>query len=219
MMEILLPLFPLEVVLLPEEPLPLHIFEERYKQMVGECLEAKASGSGQQEFGVVLAQGKAMRRVGCSARIVNLTHKYEDGRMDILTVGKRRFEVLLTNEEKVYLRAAVEFFEDEGPDTPGETEAAHAIEGFREAMRKLRAASEMPIHLTRPYRYLSFRLAAPLPLDLEFKQQLLTMRNEPERLRFVVRAIEAVLAQFETIKKARRKAGGDGDLYRPRSRN
>jgi len=214
MEEILLPLFPLEVVLLPEEPLPLHIFEERYKQMVSECLEAKASGSGQQEFGVVLAKGEEMRTVGCSARIVNLTRKYEDGRMDILTVGKRRFEILLTNEEKTYLRGAVEFFEDEGADTPGEAEAAHAIEQFRDVMRRLREASEMPIHLTRPYRYLSYRLAAPLPLDLEFKQQLLTIRNEPERLRLVLRAIEAVLTQFETLKKAQRKAGGNGNLHK-----
>jgi Lon protease-like protein len=214
MEETLLPLFPLEVVLLPEEPLPLHIFEERYKQMVGECLEAKAAGSAQQEFGVVLAQGQQMRRVGCSARIVNLTHKYEDGRMDILTVGKRRFEILLANEEKAYMRGAVEFFEDDGPDTPGEAEAAHAIEQFREVMRRLREASEMPIHLTRPYRYLSYRLAAPLPLDLEFKQQLLTIRNEPERLRLVLRAIGGVFTQLATLREARRKAGGNGDLHK-----
>jgi Lon protease-like protein len=86
----LLPLFPLEVVLLPEEPLPLHIFEERYKEMIGECLKAKASGGGQQEFGVVLAKGQEIYDVGCTARIVNLTRQYADGRMDILTVGKRR---------------------------------------------------------------------------------------------------------------------------------
>lgn len=212
MEEILLPLFPLEIVLLPEEPLPLHIFEERYKQMIGECLEARASGSGQQEFGVVLTKGRELRTVGCSARIVNLTRKYEDGRMDILTVGRRRFEILLTNEEKSYLRGAVEFFEDDGPDTPSEAEAEHAIERFREAMRRLRNAAEMPIHLTRPYRYLSFRLAAPLPLDVEFKQALLPMRNEPERLRLVVRAIELLISQFDRLQKARGKAGGNGNI-------
>src|SRR5208337_4682580 len=189
----LLPLFPLEIVLLPEEPLPLHIFEDRYKTMIGECLQAKAAGKGQQEFGVVLLKGQAVSAVGCTARIVSLTRQYEDGRMDILTVGKRRFEILLTNEERPYLRGAVDYFEDEGPDTPSDAAAELAIERFREAMRKLRRAAEMPVHLPRPYRYLSFRLAAALPLDLEFKLQLLTLRNEPDRLTLVQRALEILM--------------------------
>ena len=212
MEEILLPLFPLEVVLLPEEPLPLHIFEERYRQMIGECLEAKASGTGQEEFGVVLLRDQGILNVGCSARIVNVTRKYEDGRMDILTVGKRRFEILLTNEEKPYLRGAVEFFEDEGSDTPQDAEAEHAVELFRDIMRRLRKAAEMPIHLPRPYRYLSFRLAASLPLDPNFKQQLLMLRDEAERLNQVVQAIETLDQQFELLQKAHKKAGGNGDL-------
>ena len=206
----LLPLFPLEVVLLPEEPLPLHIFEERYKMMIGECLQAKAAGKGQQEFGVVLAKGQALSPVGCTARIVNLTRQYEDGRMDILTVGKRRFEILLTNEEKPYLRGAVAYFEDDGPDTPRDAEAETAIERFREVMRKLRQAAEMPVHLPRPYRYLSFRIAAALPLDLEFKQRLLSLRNEPERLALVQRALEILQDQLEQVRMSRKKAGGNG---------
>jgi Lon protease-like protein len=175
MEEILLPLFPLELVLLPEEPLPLHIFEERYREMIGECLRAKTSGFGRQDFGVVLAKGQEISNVGCSAQIVTITRKYDDGRMDILTVGKRRFEILLTNEEKSYLRASVEFFDDEDSDTPGETEAKNAVRLFREIMRRLRQASEMPVHLSQPYRHLSFRLAASLPLALEFKQRLLSL--------------------------------------------
>jgi Lon protease-like protein len=214
MEEVLLPLFPLEVVLLPEEPLPLHIFEDRYKEMVGACLEAKAAGSGQQEFGVVMAKEREMHTVGCSARIVNLTRKYEDGRMDILTVGRRRFEILLTNEEKSYLRGAVQFFDDEGADTPADSEAEQAIELFRRIIRRLRRASEMPIHLTRPYRYLSFRLAGALPFDLEFKQQLLTVRNEPERLHLVVRAIDLLLTRISALEKAQGKAGGNGDIHK-----
>ena len=214
MQEILLPLFPLEVVLLPEEPLPLHIFEERYKEMIGECLEAKTLGTGQEEFGVVLAQGQEMHTVGCTARIVNLTRKYEDGQMDILTVGKRRFEILLTNQEKDYLRGSVEFFDDEEADTPSDSAADHAIGLFREIMRKLRQSAEMPIHLPRPYRYLSFRLAAPLPLELDFKQRLLSMRDEPQRLQVVVRTMELLGTRLGTMEKARSKAGGNGNIHR-----
>jgi Lon protease-like protein len=208
----LLPLFPLEIVLLPEEPLPLHIFEDRYKTMIGECLQARAAGKGQQEFGVVLLKGQAVSAVGCTARIVNLTRQYEDGRMDILTVGKRRFEILLTNEEKPYLQATVDYFEDEGPDAPSDAAAELAIERFREAMRMLRHAAEMPVHLPRPYRYLSFRLAAALPLSLEFKQQLLTLRNEAERLTLVQRATETLMEQFEQVQESQEKAGGNGNI-------
>ncbi len=214
MEENLLPLFPLELVLLPEEPLPLHIFEERYKTLIGECLEAKATGKGQQEFGIVLLRGQELSSVGCTARIVNLTRKYEDGRMDILTIGKQRFEILLTNEEAPYLRGAVDYFSDnEGKDAPDDAEADQAIERFREVIRKLRHASEMPIHLPRPYRYLSFRLAASLPLEVEFKQQLLSLRNEPERLNLVVSAMDMLMNQLERVQKAQKKAGGNGNVH------
>jgi Lon protease-like protein len=214
MEDVLLPLFPLETVLLPEELLPLHIFEERYKTMIGECLQAQATGEGQQEFGVLLLKENELSTVGCSARILNLARKYDDGRMDILTVGRRRFEVSLTNEERPYLRASVDFFDDEGSDVPADAEADLAIERFRDVMRKLRQASEMPIHLPRPYRYLSFRLAGALPLDLELKQRLLSIRNEPERLSLVVQAIEALLRQIERVQRVQAKSGGNGNIRR-----
>lgn len=210
MQENLLPLFPLEIVLLPEEPLPLHIFEDRYKTLIGECLQARTAGTGLEEFGVVLLKGETVSAVGCTARIVNLTRQYEDGRMDILTVGKRRFEILLTNEEKPYLQGAVDYFEDDGPDAARDDAAELAINRFREAMRKLRNASDMPIHVPPPYRYLSFRLAAALPLDLEFKQQLLTLRNEPERLTLVMRALEILMDRLDHVQATRKKAGGNG---------
>jgi ATP-dependent Lon protease len=208
---LLLPLFPLEIVLLPEEPLPLHIFEERYKEMVGECLRAKEAGSGQQEFGVVLARENEMRSAGCTAKIVNVTQKYADGRLDIFTVGVRRFEILYTDQERPFLRGGVEYFEDdEGADTPADEDAARAIRLFQEMMQRLHKTTEIPIHLPRPYQNLSFRIAAPLPLDLDFKQRLLTMRREPERLTEVVRAVEQLIPQFDKILRARSKAGGNG---------
>lgn len=214
MENLLLPLFPLELVLFPEEPLPLHIFEERYKQMVGECLKAKAESSGQQEFGVVLAQGEGMHTVGCGARIVNLTRKYDDGRMDIFTVGTRRFEILFVHEgddERLYTRGAVEFFDDEqGADLPSEPDAQRAIELFRQILHRLRKSEEIPIHFPRPYRHLSYRIAAPLPLELDFKQELLPLRNEAERLTRVISAIEALIPKIDLVETVRRKAGGNG---------
>lgn len=211
MEKLLLPLFPLEIVLLPEEPLPLHIFEERYKEMIGACLRAREEGTSPQEFGVVLAKDGKMRTAGCGARIINVTRKYDDGRLDIFTVGTRRFEILFTNQERSFLRGGVEYFDDEErADTPQDEEAARAIELFRQIMQRLHKTSDIPIHLPRPYRHLSFRIAAPLPLDLEFKQRLLTLRNEGERLRETVQAMEILIPRFDRIQQVRAKAGGNG---------
>lgn len=210
----LLPMFPLNVVLLPEELLPLHIFEDRYKLMIGACLGAKARQKPGQEFGVVLARETGIETVGCSASIVNVTRTYPDGRMDILAVGKRRFEILSQDEEKPFLRCGVSFFDDEeDSDMPGESEAAEAIEMFRQASQRLKKSSNIPVHFPRPYRYLSFRIAAALPLELEFKQDLLPMRNEPHRLSAVVRLIKYLLTRLEQLEVSQKKAGGNGDMF------
>jgi ATP-dependent Lon protease len=209
--EFLLPLFPLNVVLLPQELLPLHIFEERYQKMIGECLKAKQSGAANQEFGVLQVEDDQLHTVGCTARIVNVTRRYDDGRLDILTVGARRFELLLTNEEEAYLRGAIEYFDDDpGADTAGEAESVRAIELFRAALQALRHAREIPIHLPPPYRHLSFRIAGALPLDLDFKQKLLACRNEPERLARVTQLTEKLIAHMAQVDQVQRKAGGNG---------
>jgi Lon protease-like protein len=212
--DLLLPLFPMEAVLLPEAPLALHIFEDRHQLMIRECLRAKSTGTGQQEFGVLLAKEQGMQTVGCTARIINVTRKYPDGRMDIFPVGTRRFEILYTNEEKAYLRGGVDFFDDDADaDVPDEAEAQRAIELFRQAVQRIHKSSDMPVHLPRPYRHLSFRIAAPLPLELDFKQQILPLRNEPERLRRVMRVIDQLITHFDFLHKARSKAGGNGDIH------
>src|SRR5437660_7394803 len=90
----LIPLFPLEVVLLPGTPLPLHIFDPRYKEMLGECLEPK------KQFGVIRAQETNLADVGCTAEILAVTKTYDDGRMDIVAEGRDRFELLELNQER-----------------------------------------------------------------------------------------------------------------------
>jgi Lon protease-like protein len=101
------PLFPLGVVLLPEMLLPLHIFEERYRLMISECLIEN------RPFGIVLFDGAAIRSVGCMAAIKEVTRRYDDGRMDIITQGKDRFVIHEIIEEKPYMEARVVFFDDE----------------------------------------------------------------------------------------------------------
>ena len=205
MEETLIPLFPLEVVLFPEAPLPLHIFEPRYKTMIGECLKSKSP------FGVVLARNDSIERIGCSAQVVNITRKYEDGRMDIFTVGRQRFEILFTNEERPFLQAGVYFFEDEkGRNLPSESDAQRAIGLFTRALRRIRKSENIPVHIPPPYHHLSFRIAAALPLELNFKQELLAPRSELQRLERVTRLLEAMIPQLDRVEKIRAKSGGNG---------
>ncbi|MBM3767842.1 MAG: ATP-dependent protease La domain-containing protein, partial [Acidobacteria bacterium] len=133
----LLPLFPLGVVLFPRTDLPLHIFEDRYKKMIGELLEST------REFGIVLTMEKGIASVGCTARITNVTKTYDDGRMDIETTGYRRFEVEQLDEEEDYLRGRVEFFDDEDGTPPVEANAAKAIRGYY-ATRALPSGKHLP---------------------------------------------------------------------------
>jgi Lon protease-like protein len=106
----LLPIFPLELVLLPGVPLPLHIFEPRYKEMIAECLEQK------KPFGVVRASSDGVADIGCTAEIMSTTRKYDDGRMDILTRGVDRFEVIQVNEDRSFLQAEISVVQDEDED-------------------------------------------------------------------------------------------------------
>ena len=105
--EVVIPLFPLGVVLLPEMPLPLHIFEERYKLMIGECLEDD------REFGIVYFDGTQVKNVGCTARILKVMRRYDDGKIDIMTIGEKRFYIREIHETKAYLEATIVYFDDD----------------------------------------------------------------------------------------------------------
>src|ERR1041385_3784728 len=150
----MLPLFPLQVVLLPGSQLPLHIFEDRYKEMIGEVLRDKL------EFGVVLANEKGIVDTGCTATIDRVLREYPDGRLDILTRGRRRFEVLLLNDERSFLRGTVEFFDDDDPDQaePASPDLLrNVIAGYNE-LQSLASSNRLDPQGKADHR-LSFRLA------------------------------------------------------------
>lgn len=167
-----IPLFPLNTVLFPGAALPLHIFEERYREMVGECLNEKKA------FGVVRADGEQMSIVGCAANIVRVVQRYDDGRMDILCEGGQRFEIEGLDESRIFLQADVEFFDDEG---------ARSTRDDREDCAALHFATLQMAGIQPPATHLdlnapvAFQLADALPSDLEFKQQLLASRSDADR--------------------------------------
>lgn len=170
-----LPLFPLGVVLFPRTPLPLHIFEDRYKEMVGDAIRDKT------EFGVVQAGEKGIASTGCTAVVEEVLRTYPDGRLDIMTRGQRRFEILMLNEEKSYLRGAVQFFDDEeNAPAPDDDLRNRALTGYQTA-RELEE-TEAPAEPQLGDPQLSFQLAQILT-DLHFRQLLLGSRSEIERMR------------------------------------
>jgi len=206
-----IPLFPLNVVLLPGAPLPLHIFEERYKQMVNECLESES------EFGMVLADESGTRRVGCTARIVELVERYEDGRMLILVEGSRRFRLNNILTGRPYYMGEIEYLEEE----PEEDVNPLAEECIALLERVVEAATEgsVGIEIEPPYRNLSFAIAGRVEFDLETRQQILELTSEKERLRKVKELLTAAAQRLERERQAREKAQTNGHLrgdWRPK---
>ncbi len=192
-MNSLVPLFPLDLVLFPGVPLPLHVFEPRYKEMIAECLELR------KPFGVLRASSDGFAEVGCTAEIVDVTRRYDDGRMDILTRGVERFEVLQINEDRSFLQAEITVVEDE-PGRPAAQLVEQAVRLHAE-IAKL-AGTEAGSPEEHPDR-LSFLLAGSLPLDLDFKQKLLSTLSEAKRLEAVVGYLQAVMPGLRRASKAR----------------
>ncbi len=167
-----IPLFPLDTVLFPGAALPLHIFEDRYREMIGECLAQK------KEFGVVRGEPERLAVIGCTAKIVRVLERYADGRIDILCEGARRFEIEGLDDSRTFLQADVEFFEDEGQgSTRGEREECAALHFATLHLAGIDVPTTQ-LDLNGP---VAFQLADALPSDLGFKQQLLGSRSDAER--------------------------------------
>jgi Lon protease-like protein len=195
----LLPIFPLELVLLPGVPLPLHIFEPRYQEMIAECLEQKKT------FGVVHASSDGIADIGCTAEIISVTRKYDDGRMDILTRGVERFEVIEVNQDRSFLQAEIAVVHDDDEDEDGteQTAAEMVTRAVRLHAEIAKLAGAEPSGPDEHAGNLSFLLAGSLPLDLDFKQRLLSTLSEAKRLEAVVGYLEAILPGLRRAVKAR----------------
>jgi Lon protease-like protein len=193
-----MPIFPLELVLLPGVPLPLHIFEPRYKEMIAECLDQK------KPFGVVRASSDGVADIGCTAEIMSVTKKYDDGRLDILTRGVERFEVIQVNEERSFLQAEISLLQDDDEeDEPGKPATEMVTQAVRLHAEIAKLAGTEPSGPDEQAANLSFVLAGSLPLDLDFKQSLLSTLSEAKRLEAVVGYLEAILPGLRRAAKAR----------------
>jgi Lon protease-like protein len=196
------PLFPLALVALPTEVVPLHIFEERYKTMIGECLEDGG------EFGIVWAADDGLRANGCAMEVSEVLERHEDGRLDILTRGTRPFRIVEERFDLAYPAGEVEFLDDKAEDPDGATvEAAHAA--YAELVRQ---ATDREMEADELAALRAYDMAATVDFGLDAKQGLLDLRSENARLRLVTRLFRAALKRLDFIERAQARARSNGKV-------
>jgi Lon protease-like protein len=181
----------------------LHIFEPRYKEMMGECLAQHRT------FGIVRAVERGVAEVGCSAEIVSVVKEYSDGRLDLVTEGRQRFEILGINQDRTFLQAEILYIDDE-PGLPSKENLDRAIQLHSELLALAGARQDLA---AADSSQLSFSLATSLPLDLDFQQKLLSLRSEAERISSLISYLENLVPNLHRAARAREKAGGNGHVH------
>ncbi len=197
----IIPLFPLEVVLLPGCLLPLHIFEPRYRQMIARCMKSK------EEFGVVLSQGDQVASVGCTAEILKVLLDHPDGRKDILTIGKRRYRLLEILEDQAYLQVRAEWLA--APAPPSSPATAGLLKNYRRCYQ-LAQGREPNAGEEEAGESVAYQMAQGLPLSLSFKQQLLEEDDELARRAMLEEHLNELLPQLISREGLRKRARGNG---------
>jgi Lon protease-like protein len=196
------PLFPLGIVALPTEVVPLHIFEERYKEMLGLCLDEE------REFGIVWLSDDGLKDTGCACEITQVLERMEDGRMNLLTRGTRPFRIVERQEELAYPAGLVEFLpdRDEAPDAKVADAAREAYAELVEQVTDKRPEEDDLQAMT------AYGMAATVDFGLEAKQGLLDLRSENARLRLVTRLFRAAQRRLDFVDRAQARARSNGKV-------
>ena len=205
-----IPLFPLGLVLLPQMPLPLHIFEERYKRMIGDCLEKN------KEFGIVYFNGSDIQAIGCTASIQRVLKRYDDGRFDILTRGENRFKLSEMFDQKLYLEADVAFFDDE-PEKNTAACQELADDGIS-LLKQFAAFSGVQVEYgfadIMDFKSISFLIAGCEGFGFEEKQKFLEMSSTCERLEKSVGSLARIIERTKITAEIQKIIGGNGNMKR-----
>ncbi|MSO42365.1 MAG: peptidase S16 [Solirubrobacterales bacterium] len=198
-----LPIFELPLVLLPGERIPLHIFEERYKRMIGVSLEQD------QPFGVVFRDDDGARSIGCAARVEEVLEQFDDGRMNIVVTGEERFRVLDRFDSNDFPQGEVEWIAEEEAEAGDIDAAASAREAFAELAE--RATGDRPSDEELEGSS-SYEIAARVELPADTKQRLLEMRDEDERMTLLANALRAVEKALDRAEEVAEHARGNGKV-------
>ncbi len=202
-MPALLPLFPLQLVVFPRTQVPLHIFEDRYKEMVGAAIRENS------EFGIVLAKDGGIVNAGCTVGVDRVLTNYPDGRLDVVASGRKRFEIVYINQEKAYLQAEVHYFEDEAVVTIPAEVRARAVDTYREFQASQTTGDKAVEPDSSDGVELSFSMAQTVP-DLDLQSRVLRSRSELERLQQLTRFFEEQIPRAREIARMRHLAPMNG---------
>jgi Lon protease-like protein len=199
------PLFPLALVAVPTELVPLHIFEERYKTMIEHCLEESS------EFGIVWLSEDGLRPIGCACEIAEVLERLDDGRLNLVARGTRAFRIEDRQDDLPYPAATVEFLDDHEEDLDTDA-AALAHEAYQALVEEATDRELTPEELERLGAY---DMAATVEFGLDAKQGLLDLRSENARLRLVTRLLRAALRRLAYVEKAQVRARSNGKVHLP----
>jgi len=197
------PLFPLGLVLIPHELVPLHIFEERYKLMIGECLEQES------EFGIVWLSDDGLKEVGCSARVTKVLERFEDGRMNVLVEGRSPFRLVRRIDDLPYPAGDVEALADDAEAAPDGAALAAARARYADLVAEVTDERPEPDALAQLDAY---GMAATLDVTLDAKQMLLELRSERARLEQLEALFAEALGRIRHAERAAERAQGNGSL-------
>jgi Lon protease-like protein len=195
------PLFPLGLVLLPQERVPLHIFEDRYRTMIAECLDAE------REFGIIWLSDDGLKEIGCSARIDRVLERFDDGRLNILVEGTRPFRLLRRIEDLPYPAGDVELLDDVADGDPAAADAARSRYGdLVERVTDERPDAESLDDLD------AYGMAATLDVAPDAKQSLLEQRSESDRLERLETLFASALERIQLVETAAERSRGNGSM-------
>ena len=195
-------LFPLGIVLLPSEQIPLHIFEDRYQELIGECLDLE------QEFGLVFADDEGLREVGTRALVTEVLDRFDDGRLNIVVEGGDRFRLLQLTEGRSFQTGLVEPVEDEA-DAADPEDADHALKLFHRLVELTGAEVEEP---SLAAEQLSFELAGRFEFAPELKQKLLQLTSERQRMHLLAEILAGAAVAVERERDIANRAHGNGKV-------
>ena len=196
------PLFPLGLVALPTELVPLHIFEDRYKTMIERCLDEEI------EFGIVWMADDGLRPIGCACEVAEVVERMEDGRLNLIARGTRPFRIETRQDELPYPAGTVEFLDDRSESADAAT-ADRARESYGELVER---ATDRKPETGELEAMSAYEMAATVDFGLDAKQGLLELRSENARLRLVDRLFRAAAKRLDYVERAQARARSNGKV-------
>ncbi len=202
------PLFPLGIVALPSESVPLHVFEDRYRKMIEHCLDAEP-GSPQGEFGIVWLSDEELKEVGCACAIERVLERMDDGRLNILVRGTRPFRLIERRDDLPYPAGVVEFLAEEQDEEIDPQAGQTARELYSELVEQ---ATDRELEQQELDELDAYGMAATVEFGAEAKQELLELRSENARLRLLEMLLRAAIKRLELIDRAQARARSNGKV-------